>query len=477
MSTKTNKSKHSSSRRNFLKYSSGCAAMSSTAALSQMLSLAMTQSAAAAVPQSDYKAIICLFLGGGNDSHNTLIPYEPSEHADYAAVRTAAAIPIASLANTAITDQFGRQFAFHPNMPECRDLYNNGSLACVANIGTLVEPVTLSQYQNRNNNNVGLPVGLFSHSDHQRSWQTAVPQTRDGLTGWAGRCSDLINDTVNANSALSICYSLDGENTMITGTSTVPYVLSENSGANLLNGYGGGSALDRILTRSTDSLTSATYANLLADTFSSKKGGAIQSAINYNTNSEAINLATQFPNNSLGREMEQVIKTIAIQESLGQTRQIFYVSEGGFDNHGDLLNRHGSQMAKISQTLKAVHDAILEIGAAGKVTLFIASDFARTLTFNGSGSDHAWGGNVMVLGPGTVNGGNVYGSYPTSLATGNSLDIGRGRILPTTSVDEYYLELANWFGISPTSTEMQFILPNLSNFWSSGSAFPLGFMS
>lgn len=479
MSKKRNSKNFNSSRRDFLKYSGGCSALASTSAMSQIISLAMTQSAAAAVPQDEYKAIICLFLSGGSDSYNMLIPYEPSEHADYQSVRTQVAVARNQLANTAITDpNSGKQYAFHPNMPDCRDMYNNGNLAAVANVGSLVEPVTVQQYNNRfRNPGVTFPVGLFSHDDHQRSWQTAVPQTREGLTGWAGRCADLINDNVNANPALSICYSLDGENTMISGLSSFPYVLNEFSGANVMNGYGGGNTLDRIMTRSHDSLTNATYANILTDTFANKKFTAVNSAIEYNNSTDVINFNTQFPNNTLGRELEQIMKTIAVQESLGQTRQIFYVSEGNWDHHGNFNQNFPPQIAKVNDVLKAVHDTIIEIGAEGKVLLFMGSDFARTLTFNGSGTDHAWGGNMLLVGPGVVNGGQVFGTYPESLNTGNNLDIGRGRILPTSSVDQYYMEIANWFGIDPASSEMAYILPNLSNFWSSGQALPFGMFS
>ncbi len=479
MSKQRKHSKFNSSRRNFLKYTGGCSAMASTSALSQMLSLTMTQAAAAAVPQSDYKAMICLFLNGGNDSYNMLMPYENSEHADYQAVRTAVAYSRNELISTAITDpNSGRQFAFHPNMTDCRDMYNNGNLACVANVGTLVEPITAQQYRDRfRNSDVTFPVGLFSHSDHQRAWQTAVPQTRSGLTGWAGRCSDLLNDSFNSNPALSICYSLDGERTMLSGQSTFQYVLNEYSGADVLNGYGGGSTMDRILTRSHDSLTNATYANLLADTFANKKFNAVNGALEYNANTEDINFNTQFPENNLGREMEQIMKTISVQEALGQTRQIFFVQEGNWDHHGNFNQNHPPQIQKINDVLKAVNDAIYEIGAEGKVLLFMASDFARTLTFNGSGTDHAWGGNMLLLGPGVINGGRVYGDYPVSLNTGNPLDIGRGRVVPTSSVDQYYLEIAQWFGIDPNSTEMQYILPNLGNFWSPGQSLPFGFIS
>ena len=478
MSKKRNSKKFNSSRRDFLKYSGGCSALASTSAMSQLISLAMTQQVAAAVPQDEYKAIICLFLSGGNDSYNMLMPYEVSEHADYAAVRTAVAISRNQLTNTAITDpNSGKQYAFHPNMQDCQQMYNSGNLACVANVGSLVEPATTQQYLDRRRNDLQFPVGLFSHDDHQRAWQTAVPQTREGLTGWAGRCADLVNDTTNTNPALSICYSLDGENTMISGLSSFPYVLNEFSGANVMNGYGGGNRLDRIMTRSHDSLTNATYANLLVDTFANKKFTAVNSAVEYNESTDVINFNTPFPNNTLGRELEQIMKTIAVQEALGQTRQIFYVSEGNWDHHGDFNQNHPPQIQKVNDVLRAVHDTIIEIGAEGKVLLFMASDFARTLTFNGSGTDHAWGGNMLLLGPGVVNGGRVYGTYPESLITGNNLDIGRGRIFPTTSVDEYYMEIAAWFGIDPASTEMAYILPNLSNFWSSGQSFPLGMIS
>ncbi|MEM7543160.1 MAG: DUF1501 domain-containing protein [Pseudomonadota bacterium] len=465
-------------RRSVLK--GACAGMLTTPLLSQMLAMTTTRAALAAEPQSDFKALVCLFLFGGNDSHNMLAPMEPSEFADYQTVRTNIALPEVELQPNLIfgssnpaSPQFGRRFAFHPSLPKVTDLYRSGSLAVVGNVGTLVQPLTIAQYES---NQYPKPVGLFSHSSHQRNWQTAMPQSRDALSGWAGRMAEILSDTANSNPALSINYSIDGENLMLTGDQLVPFVLNRGSGARLMDGYGGNSVLDRILTRATDSITSATYANLLQQSYAQTKDRAIDGAIEYNLRVNEIELATQFPSTGLGQEFERAAKTIAAQAALGQSRQLFFIGDGNWDNHQNLLTTQQRNLEEVDDALKAFHDAVIELGCQGQVTTFLASDFARTLTSNGRGSDHAWGGNMLVMGPGAVNGGEIYGEYPITLATGGPLDIGRGRLLPTVSTDQYYGELASWFGVSGSSVEMEQILPNVRNFWD-GTNQPIGFMA
>lgn len=470
---KTKTGVNSSRRRALRQMSAGCGAMATTPMVAQMLSLAATRSALAATPQSDFKALVVLFLFGGNDGHNMLVPMDPSEYADYQSIRTNMSLPQTDLLATTIGSSSGRPFAFHPSMPFCTDMYRAGELNVVANVGTLVEPTTMQQYQNRSTQR---PAGLFSHSDQQRSWQTATPQSRVGLTGWAGRTADMLSDTVNSNPSLSINYSIDGENLMLTGDTVTPYVLDRSRGAHVLEGYGGSRPLDRILTRAHDSLTGATYSNLLQASLAQTKFHAVDGALEYNQRTADVQLNTVFPTHSLGREFERVAKTIAVQEALGQTRQLFFIGDGGWDNHSNLLSAQERNLREVDEALKAFRDAIVELGAQGKVTCAMASDFARTLTSNGRGSDHAWGSNMLVLGPGSVNGGDIFGEYPVSLDTGGPLYIGRGRLLPTVSTDEYYGELASWLGVSGTSTEMEQILPNVRNFWD-GTGRPLGFMS
>ena len=458
------------SRREFLRRSGGCAALTSVSLLSTILTLKMTRTAAAA--QSDgsgYKALVCVFQHGGNDSYNMLTPYEIGEYNDYLSVRSNLALPWESL--LPITDASGRLFGIHPGMIEVSELYGEGKLAFLANVGSLVEPTDLNSYKSKLN----LPLGLFSHSDQQRHWQTSVPQSRAQVTGWAGRMADALTDSSNRNPTVSMNIALNHVNIFQTGEHVIPYVI-QDSGATTLNGYQAANAQDRILTRVTDSLLEETYGDLLEKTHVSIRDNSIDAAIDFNNAINAVSLTTPFPFTKLGQQLAMVARTIAVRHTLGQTRQVFFVDLGGWDHHDEVLNNQAILLPQVSGALKAFYDATVELGVASDVTTFTASDFGRTLSSNGNGSDHAWGGNHIIMG-GSVAGRRVHGIYPSSLALGNPLDTGRGRLIPTTSVDEYNAELAMWFGI-PNDDGLEVILPNIRNFYAQGSsAPPIGFMA
>lgn len=468
-------------RRDILKMMGGCAAMSQIPILSTLLNLNLIRSASAAIDPGgdDYKAIVCVFLLGGIDSYNVLVPKisqaNPDAYADYLAVRGTLGLPLGSLLD--ITDQAtGSSYALNSNMPGIRDLYNDGNLGFVANTGSLIEPAG----DNATYRNSRLPLGLFSHIDQQRHWQTSTPQSRTEITGWAGRISDMLNDSVNNNDAISMNISLGGLNILQTGSGSAPYTVSTN-GAILLHDYGeNNSPQKRMLTETTDSLLGQTHSNLLKQTYSRLSRQAIDAASDYNAaikGSTGISVDTASELASvpgLGRQMLQIAKSIAARKELRQRRQIFFVGLGGWDNHTDLIGNQDRRLPWVSKAFRLFYQATEELAVASDVVTYTASDFARTLTPNtNNGSDHAWGGNHMVMGGG-IKGGKIFGNFPVSLAPGNSLDLGRGRLIPTTSVDEYAAELAMWFGLDNDST-LEGILPNIRNFLSAGSPPPLGF--
>lgn len=491
---KSNKSK-GISRRHFLRTMGGCAAMSQTAMLSTLMNLSLTKSAAAAIDTSGYKALVCIFLFGGIDSYNVLVPMTDSTggtspYDEYHSARGSVALDNTVTPLHPIIDPTdARGYGLHPQLPELKELYDggtpggSGNLAFVANVGSLIEPIV----DPANYRNYRLPLGLYSHSDQQRHWQTSTPQSRTEITGWAGRMADILNDAFPTPPEIPMNLSLAGLNILQTGEGIAPYVVSTN-GAILLSGYDPDTtnAANRILTDSTDSLLDQTYTNLLKQTHGRLRHQAIDAADGYNTATKDILPGTDDPvigaaiailnASSLGRQLKQVAKTIGAHGTLGQDRQVFFTSRGGFDNHSNLLPALANSLPDISQSMKAFYDVTAYLGVENDVVTFTASDFARTLSPNANaGSDHAWGGNHIVMGGG-VNGGRLFGSYPDSLAPGNPLDTGsRGRLIPTTSVDQYMAELAMWFGIGNDAT-LETILPNIRNFLDAGAPPPLGFM-
>lgn len=466
-------------RRDLLRSFGGCAALSQTALLSTLLSLNLTRSAAAAIDTSGYKALVCVFLFGGIDSHNVLVPTAANgsdPYADYVAARGNLALPLAGL--HPISDPIdGRGYGLHPGLADLQSLYNSGNLAFIANVGSLIEPVLPETYSN----GARLPLGLFSHSDQQRHWQTSTPQSRTQITGWLGRMADILNDSVNSNPTISMNIGIDRLNILQTGDGIVPYVVDDQNGAEVLAGYGSGNAMDVILTDATDSFLEQSYADLLKHTHAGLSRQAVDAAVAYNDATQGVEIdpaiVATLQSTSLGRQLLQVARAIGAQATLGQQRQVFFVSRGGFDNHANLLPIQDNLLPELNDALKAFYDATVYLGVENDVVTYTASDFARTLNANSNaGSDHAWGGNHIVMG-GSVDGGRLYGTYPDTLAPGNLLDLGRGRLIPTLSVDEYSAEMALWFGIE-NDANLESIIPNIRNFYSAGDSLPpLGFLS
>ena len=458
------------SRRQFLGEAS-CSAVGSASLFSTLLNMRMTNSAAAFNNTDDYKALVCLFLAGGNDSFNMLVPAGSAEYSEYQNVRSDLALAQNSLLPLNGTVADGRRFGVHPSMPEVQQLYNSGHLAFIANVGTLVEPTTFADIEA---GTARLPVGLYSHIDQIAHWQTSVPDKRIGF-GWGGRTADLLK-SLNENQNISMNISLSGTNTFQAGTSVVDYAIEPYGNGSIgINGYDNPEGpIDFLKKAAIESMLDLEYQNLFEKTLVNTTKIAIDSHAQF---SEAIastpSFATNFSANEISEAFQMVAKTIAARHMLGFKRQTFFIMFGGWDHHDELLSNQLAMLSVVSRALKEFYDVLVELGVQDKVTTFTASDFGRTLTSNGQGTDHAWGGNHMVMG-GSVNGGKIYGEYPT-LYINNPLDTGRGSLIPTISCDEYFAELADWFGVQ--RADLSAVFPNIGRFYDVyATERPVGFM-
>lgn len=464
------------SRRRFLGQAN-CAAISSLPILNTLLNLKLAGALAAdPPPASEYRAVVCIFLNGGCDSFNMLVPRGASatsaEYLEYKNVRQDLALPYNQLLAINPTNNPGLGLGLHPGMPEIQTLFEAGHAAFVANVGTLIEPVTLSQYSDGSK---PLPLGLFSHSDQIEQWQTSMPHTRSGI-GWAGRAADILS-SLNTDNGVSMNVSLSGSNVFQTGNSVFEYAISE-SGATALTGYAknwqAGGALEQFRGAAVDGMLAQQYSNLLQHSFARSERHAIDAYdIFTNATNGSLPVGSTFPSSALGQQLQMIAKTIAGRDALGAKRQTFFISYGGWDHHDEVIANQSAMLPIVSQAIGAFYNALTLLSIQNNVTLFLASDFGRTLTSNGRGSDHAWGGNSLVVG-GSVMGQKIYGQYP-SLYEDNPLDTGRGRLIPTTGVDEYFAELALWLGVPKSSLPL--VLPNIGNFYDINSSDPpLGFL-
>lgn len=415
----------------------------------------------------DYKAIVCVQLSGGNDSYNMLIPRGNTEYAEYASIRSNLAIPQDQILpiNPEVTD--GREFGLHPMLSGLKDIFEAGNAAFVSNVGTLVEPVTKSGLET---GNVKVPLGLLSHSDQVMHWQTAYPQDRSS-TGWGGKMADILKD-MNDEVGVSMNISLGGNNVFQRGETVTEYAINPDGGVSIV-GFDFNEPFFNLMKDDVTDMMSQNYEDIFRDSYNGVLKRSVESNEIFNSAVAGVDLNTEFSNNSLSQKMRMVARSIASREQLGAKRQIFYVDIGGFDNHDELINNHGLLMQTLDNAFTEFYAATEELGVSDCVTTFTISDFARTLTSNGNGTDHAWGGNAIVMG-GAVNGKKMYGNYPV-LNLGSELELGGGILLPTTSADEYFAEVALWFGISPN--DLSQVFPNIGNFYDVASSDkPLGFM-
>lgn len=407
-------------------------------------------------PFPDYKALVCVFLFGGNDSFNMLVPRSQAEYDVYAASRQNLAIAQEDLLPIApnTPDMNGWEYGLHPSMPGLQGLFESGRAAIVTNVGPLVEPTTKEQYQNTS---VTLPPQLFSHNDQQDQWHTLkgnVPSS----TGWAGRVADLIRTSVT-DQLLSTNVSLFGTSMFQSADETIGYVMGAN-GTVQFAGFGDSDIfLEQRL--AFERVVSANYPSIYERSFAGVQRRALETGdLVSGVLANAPELTTAFPDSQLGTQLQTVARLIAVRDELAMQRQVFFVAMGGFDSHDNQNADQPGLLGDVSEAITAFYDATGELGVADSVTTFTQSDFGRTLTSNGDGSDHAWGGVQLVLGD-SVLGRDLYGTHPL-LDIGGDQDVGGGRIIPTTSADQYAATLSRWFGIDDADLAM--VAPNIDNF-------------
>lgn len=399
----------------------------------------------------DYKALVCVFLFGGNDSNNMIIPMG-SRYADYSKVRGAATgIPEAQL--LPITDR-GANYGIHPQLTRVQQLYNQGKATAVLNVGPLIRPITKTQYRQ----NMAVPSNLYSHSDQQQAWQQA--STSGVRNGWGGRTADAMQ-AANGSALLPMAISAAGGSLFTIGQVTSPAIVNGTFGLGLSGSDGSATAnaRDNAFQQVVNFQSGLTLVQAANKTVNNgiEVGKVLNSVLN---GPSGIN--TVFPQGGLANQLQQVARIIKARTTLGASRQIFFVSTGGYDNHDGLLAAQQGLFTGLNAALSAFYDSTIELGVESSVTTFTESDFNRTFGPNGNnGTDHAWGGHHLVMG-GAVRGGSMYGAYP-NLAIEGPDDVGnRGLWLPTTSVEQYGATMASWFGVNSAGLDQVF--PNLVNF-------------
>jgi uncharacterized protein (DUF1501 family) len=437
-------------RRKFLFHAG---ALAGSAALGQLGVFAARAAAA-----DDYKALVCIFMAGGNDSNNMVVPVDTAGYANYATVRGPLALPQAQL--LPLQEAGGvLRYGFHPGLPGLQSLWSAGNLAVVANVGTLVQPLTRAQYLS---NSTQKPATLFSHIDQQHEWQTAVSD-KSASTGWGGRLSDQFN-TLNANAMVPPMISTGGNNLFVTGAASQALVIP-TSGSFGLSGFSNSSA-DAARRSALVSLLGIDREANLAAAAQDVMSGALSSSATLNpiltaTTTTVTQRFTGLTTN-IAAQLLAIAKVIEARSALGAQRQVFLASLGSFDTHTNEIATQQSLFAQLDPALSAFHAAMSDIGSGSNVTSFTLSDFSRTLGPNtGGGSDHAWGSHHMVIGA-AVHGGAIYGSMPTLSLGGPDDEGGQGRWIPTIAVDQYAATLATWFGADATA--LKTVLPNLAAF-------------
>ncbi len=433
---------------------------------------------AAAFSATDYKALVCVFLYGGNDYANTVIPYDLTNYDLYSSIRgggagrTRGGIALGrdELSSTVLTPggqmlTDGLQYALAPELKGLKLLFDAGKLAVQLNVGSLILPVTLAQYNGGNRNLYPLPPKLFSHDDQQSFWQSLGSSS---TTGWGGRIGDL--GLSNNDNASLTCISAAGNAVFVAGRNAVQYQISP-SGAIKINAlqnspYG----LDSVRDAMAKLITQAS-SQVLEDEFAAvtRRSISLEALVNTALMSSPANtaFAAVNPANELAAQLKIVARLIGARSALGVKRQVFFVSLNGFDSHDALMKNHALSMAQVNEAISAFYQATVDLGVSNNVTTFTASDFGRTLSANSDGSDHGWGSHHFIVG-GAVKGGQFYGTAP-HVSVNSDDQVGQGRLLPSTSVDQFSSTLAQWFGVS--ASELPGILPNIGNFGSTSLGF------
>jgi uncharacterized protein (DUF1501 family) len=401
----------------------------------------------------DYRALVCVFLFGGNDSNNMVVPMSTQAYQGYQAARGGLALAQNTLLPVAASG--GASYGLHPRLGDVQQMFNQKKAAIAANVGMIVKPTTRDEYRQRA---VPLPVNLFSHSDQQAQWQTSVV---DGSAryGWAGRASDSLAG-LNTDKSLG-AISLTGNTVFLSGVDTRPALINPGAPTGLT--FFSEAADQKARLNAFQELLASDDGYVLVQAASQITSEGIRvSSLLSNVLSTSPALATSFPATTLGRQMEQIARLIRARGQLGVSRQIFFASLGGWDTHTGQINAHDALMNQLGPALGAFLKATGELGVEGQVTTFTESEFGRTLNQNtGAGSDHGWGSHHFVLG-GAVKGGEIYGRFPTVALNSPDDASGRGVWVPTTSLDQYGATLASWFGVPDAA--LPAIFPNLGNF-------------
>jgi uncharacterized protein (DUF1501 family) len=480
-------------RRDFLRKSL-CAALGGASLYSAMGTLRLIGAATAASGTSggDYKALVCIFMYGGNDSFNTVVPMSGVDQTNYIASR--GSLALTSGLNALNATQGPTNYGLHPSMPELASLFNQGHAAIVANVGSLLYPTTQSGYQN---GTVPTPAQLFSHDDQTNQWQTSRPDDANA-NGWGGRVADLLYSSNAGQVPMSI--TLAGQNRFQRGAVVNQFSVDSWGASCAASGdpdcgpfsvttmsYLGDGPESWLLPWQDENVVEndrAAYNALIASGTQTHvlERAYADAATRTNANSTLINgaldgttLATAFPDTDLGNQLAAVAMLIKVRGALGMSRQIYFVGVGNYDTHGTQLADQADNLQQLSQGVAAFYAEMEQQGIANNVTTFTSSDFGRSLAVNSDGTDHGWGGHHFVVG-GAVDGKKIYGTMP-SLAqydddnpSSNPDDTGYGQIIPTQSVDQYAATIARWFGVDGGG--INDIFPNLGRFPSSD----LGFM-
>lgn len=441
-------SQHNPTRRHFLRMSGALASVAGASRFGLINAHAQTA--------SNYKALVCIFLTGGNDGHNTVVPLTASAYNAYKAIRGPLALPDTNVKLLQAATRNGTPYGLNDGLASLFPLWAQQKLAVVANVGMLVRPTTRAQYLA---GSVTVPTNLFSHSDQVVQMQ-AGNANGSGGTGWAGRAADA-TQSLNGQSSFPAAISMAGTALFCTG-STV-------QSASLIPGFD----LSPDGMSAWPATAAAARVKALQEILTFDTGmSLVQSANKVRQDALALNgmlkglsgsgkLATSFPQTSLGQQLQQVAQVIKLRGTTGMNRQVFYCSLGGFDTHSGQSWTQWDLLRQVSDAMTAFYNATGEMGVANQVTTFTESDFGRTLQPSGSGCDHGWGNHHLVMG-GSVRGGDLYGTFPTMALGGPDDANTRGVLIPTTSLDQYGATLSKWFGVGPTA--MGKVFPNLGNF-------------